>query len=57
MVAHNRVVAELSSLPENVCVARLLVAMVAAQGEFTVTEVDEVKLAVYEAVTNGVVHD
>jgi stage II sporulation protein AB (anti-sigma F factor) len=56
MVAHNRVVAELSSLPENVGVARLLVAMVAAQGEFTVTEVDEVKLAVSEAVTNAVVH-
>ncbi len=56
MVAHNRVVAELSSLPENVGVARLLVAMVAAQGEFTVTEVDEVKLTVSEAVTNAVVH-
>jgi stage II sporulation protein AB (anti-sigma F factor) len=56
VVAHNRVVVELSSLPENVGVARLLVAMVAAQAEFTVAEVDEVKLAVSEAVTNAVVH-
>lgn len=56
MVARNRVVLELASIPENVGVARLLVAMVAAQADFTVAEVDEVKLAVSEAVTNAVVH-
>jgi stage II sporulation protein AB (anti-sigma F factor) len=56
VVARNRVVVELSSLPENVGVARLLVAMVAAQAEFTVAEIDEVKLAISEAVTNAVVH-
>jgi stage II sporulation protein AB (anti-sigma F factor) len=56
MVAHNRVVMDLASIPENVGVARLLVAMVAAQADFTVAEVDEVKLAVSEAVTNAVVH-
>jgi len=56
MVAHNRVVADLASIPENVGVARLLVAMIAAQADFTVAEVDEVKLAVSEAVTNAVVH-
>lgn len=56
MVAHNRVVVELSSLPQNVGVARLLVAMVAAQADFTVSEIDEIKLAVSEAVTNAVVH-
>ena len=52
----NRVVAELASVPQNVGVARLLVAMVAAQADFTVAEVDEVKLAVSEAVTNAVIH-
>lgn len=56
MVAQNRVVVELASIPENVGVARLLAAMVAAQGDFTVAEVDEVKLAVSEAMTNAVIH-
>ena len=48
MVAHNRVIVELAAIPENVGVARLMAAMVAAQGEFSVAEVDEVKLAVSE---------
>lgn len=56
MVTRNRVVVELASIPENVGVARLLVATVAAQADFTVAEVDEVKLAVSEAVTNAVIH-
>lgn len=56
MVAHNRVNVELASIPENVGVARLLVAVIAAQGDFTVAEVDEIKLAVSEAVTNAVIH-
>jgi len=56
MVDRNRVVAELSSIPQNVGVARLLAAMLAAQADFTVAEVDEVKLAVSEAVTNAIVH-
>ncbi|HYG58767.1 MAG TPA: anti-sigma F factor, partial [Symbiobacteriaceae bacterium] len=56
MIEHNRVVVELASIPQNVGVARLMVAMVAAQADFTVAEVDEVKLAVSEAVTNAVVH-
>jgi len=55
-VQQNRVVAELASVPQNVGVARLLVAMVAAQADFTVAEVDEIKLAVSEAVTNAVIH-
>lgn len=56
MVDRNRVVLELASIPENVGVARLVVAMLAAQADFTIAEVDEVKLAVSEAVTNAVVH-
>lgn len=56
MVERNRVVVDLASIPENVAVARLLVAMLAAQADFSVAEVDEVKLAVSEAVTNAIVH-
>lgn len=56
MVDRNRVVLELASIPENVGVARLVAAVLAAQSDFTVAEVDEVKLAVSEAVTNAVVH-
>lgn len=55
-MGQNRVVAEFSALAENVGLARLLTAMVAVQAGFTLAEVDEVKLAVSEAVTNAVVH-
>ncbi len=56
MVDRNRVSVELASIPQNVGVARLLAAILAAQADFTVAEVDEVKLAVSEAVTNAIVH-
>lgn len=56
MVERNMLVLELDSIPENVGVARLVAAMLAVQADFTVAEVDEVKLAVSEAVTNAVVH-
>ncbi len=56
MVERNRVALELASIPENVGVARLISAMLAAQADFTVAEVDEVKLAVSEAVTNAIIH-
>lgn len=56
MVERNRVVLELATIAENVGVARLVAAMLAAQADFTVAEVDEVKLAVSEAVTNAIVH-
>ncbi|MCG0239029.1 MAG: anti-sigma F factor [Firmicutes bacterium] len=53
---HNRVVLEIPSLPEHVSLARLLVAQMAAQLRFTVAEVEEIKVAVSEAVTNAIVH-
>jgi len=56
MVERNRVVLDLATIPENVGLARLVVAVLAAQADFTVAEVDEVKLAVSEAVTNAIVH-
>jgi stage II sporulation protein AB (anti-sigma F factor) len=56
MLERNQVVIELAAIPENVGVARLLVATLAGQAGFTITEVDEVKLAVSEAVTNAIIH-
>lgn len=56
MVDENRVVLELPSRPENVSIARLVVAQMAAQLQFTVAEVEEAKVAVSEAVTNAIVH-
>ncbi len=56
MVTQNRVTVDLASIPENVRVARLLAAVIAAQADFTLAETDEIKLAVSEAVTNAVIH-
>ena len=44
------------ALPENVGVARVAVAAFAAQGDFTLTEIEEIKVAVSEAVSNAVLH-
>ncbi|MBO8140997.1 MAG: anti-sigma F factor [Firmicutes bacterium] len=52
----NQVVMEFPSRPENVAFARTAVAVFAAQLEFTVDELDELKVAVSEAVSNAVVH-
>lgn len=41
---------------ENVSLARLLAAALAAERELTVTEVDEIKVAVSEAVSNAIIH-
>lgn len=46
----------LPSRPENVGVARVAVAAFAAQLPFTLSELEEIKVAVSEAVTNAVVH-
>lgn len=54
--AQNRMVLELSSLPANVGVARLAVGAFASALDFTLPELDEIKVAVSEAVTNCVIH-
>lgn len=56
MLERNQVALEFAAIPENVGVARLLVATLAGQAGFTIAEIDEVKLAVSEAVTNAVIH-
>lgn len=56
MAPSNRVELKLASRPENVGLARLVAAAMAAQMPFTVAEVEEIKVAVSEAVTNAIVH-
>jgi stage II sporulation protein AB (anti-sigma F factor) len=55
-VGANFVVLEFPSLSENVGLARLAVAVLAADAGFTVEELEEIKVAVSEAVTNAIVH-
>lgn len=47
---------QLPSVPENVGIARVAVAALAGQLPFTLSELEEIKVAVSEAVTNAVVH-
>lgn len=53
---HNYVVMEFPSKPENVAFARSAGAMFASQSDFTLDELDDIKVAVSEAVSNAVIH-
>lgn len=52
----NYVKMEFPSLPENVAFARTAVALFASQLDFTLDELDEIKVATSEAVSNAVIH-
>lgn len=52
----NQATLEFPSKPENVAFARTAVAVFASQLEFTLDELDEIKVAVSEAVSNAVIH-
>ncbi|HHY37875.1 MAG TPA: anti-sigma F factor [Clostridia bacterium] len=52
----NRFRLEILARPENVGIARLTAASFAAQIDFTLSEIEEVKVAVSEAVSNSVIH-
>jgi len=52
----NQVTLEFPSKPENVAFARTAVAVFASQLDFTMDELDEIKVAVSEAVSNAVIH-
>ena len=52
----NRIVLEMWGLPENVAVDRFCVASFASQLNFGLGEVEEIKVAVSEAVSNAVIH-
>ncbi|MFZ3170788.1 MAG: anti-sigma F factor [Carboxydocellales bacterium] len=56
MKVNNQMSFQLMSLPENVAVARVTVAALAAQLNFTLSELDEIKVAVSEAVSNAIIH-
>ncbi len=56
MVARNKAELIILSKAENIGLARLAAAAFAAQLDFTLTEIEEIKMAVSEAVTNSIVH-
>jgi stage II sporulation protein AB (anti-sigma F factor) len=47
---------EFPSLPQNVGLARLTVSTFASQLEFTLAEIEEIRVAISEAVSNCVIH-
>lgn len=47
---------EFPSLPENISLSRVIVASFAAQLDFTLNELEEIRVAVSEAVSNCVIH-
>ena len=52
----NRLEMRFVSRAENVSLARLLTAALAAERELTLSELDEIKVAVSEAVSNAIIH-
>jgi len=52
----NRMTLRILSLPENVALARVAVATFVSSLELTLNEIEELKVAVSEAVTNAIVH-
>lgn len=53
---NNKIRLEFPSLSENIALSRLVVASLAGQTDFTLSEIEELKVAVSEAVTNSIVH-
>lgn len=56
MAVKNSLKMVFDSLSENVGIARVTAAAFAAQLDFTLNEIDEIKVAVSEAVSNSVIH-
>ena len=56
MAIKNTITIYLQSLSENVAIARVTAAAFAAQSDFTLNEIEEIKVAVSEAVSNVVIH-
>ena len=54
--ATNVVTMQFKSIPENVSLARVLVASFGAQLDMTISDLDELKVAVSEAVSNSIIH-
>lgn len=56
MVLKNQIRMFLKSNSENIGIARIAAAAFAAQADFTISELDDIKVAVSEAVSNAVIH-
>lgn len=52
----NYVKIEFSSVPENVSLARVVIASLVAQIDTTLNDLEEIKVAVSEAVSNSIIH-
>ncbi|SFQ96448.1 anti-sigma F factor [Desulfoscipio geothermicus] len=52
----NKAVLEFSSRTENVAFARVAVAAFVSQLDFTLSDIEEIKVAVSEAVSNAIIH-
>lgn len=56
MAVKNEVKMTFYSTNENVAIARVTTAAFAAQSEFTVNEIEDIKVAISEAVSNAIIH-
>lgn len=56
MTKRNEISLEVRSRPENVGLARVTLAAFASQLDFTISEIEEIKVAVSEAVSNAIIH-
>jgi len=56
MMVNNHLKIEFPSLPQNVGLARVIAAAFATQLEFTLAEIEEIRVAISEAVSNCVIH-
>jgi len=52
----NQMCLEFASLPENIALSRVVVASFAAQLDFTLNDLEEIKVAASEAVSNAIIH-
>ncbi|WP_418792411.1 anti-sigma F factor [Phosphitispora sp. TUW77] len=56
MKIKNQIKLSFMSIPENVTLARLAAAAFASQLEFTIEDLEEIKVVVSEAVSNSIIH-
>jgi len=55
-IINNKIKLEFMSLAENVALARITVAALVSQLEITLNDLEEIKVAVSEAVSNAIIH-
>ncbi len=55
-IVKNRIILEFDGRPENVSLSRVTVAALATQLSVTISELEEIKVATSEAVSNAIIH-